>query len=225
MLLEVAFRPYAEYSPESWVVQPWNTLSSLSFFIPVLYWLFQLRGAYRTYPILTAILPLIALNGLGSTLFHGNNGGTLFLLLDVLPPFIMMLTLSLYFWKRVTTHWSKAISIILLFIVLNLLNRWYLWSIHEYALSINLFYVVNGIMVLTPLLFVLYKNHWIGWKYLIYTVVLIATALLFRYIDQPGQIGSELFSQGTHFLWHLFSAAAVFPLGQFLIVLRKHPDN
>lgn len=71
---------YNEFVHDALIHEPWNAYSSLFFFIPVIFWLIYLRGKYRTYGIITALLPVLFLNGLGSTLFHAFRASNWFLL-------------------------------------------------------------------------------------------------------------------------------------------------
>ena len=106
---------YHEFHADEWIKEPWNAFSSLFFLVPVLFWLWKLRGQYKKHMIITILLPLLFLNGLGSTLYHAFRSSDLFMILDGLPASLMSLTLSLYMWKRVGSKWWKAKSIVLLF--------------------------------------------------------------------------------------------------------------
>lgn len=221
MLLQVTHF-YHEFHPDALIKQPWNAFSSLVFFVPVIYWLWNLRGHYREHPVLTSILPLLFLNGLGSTLFHARNGGFVFMMLDVIPPLLMMMYLSIYFWKVSIGSWYKGIFIILGFIALNVLNMNWHNHIGNISRGINVFYAINGMMILLPVIFVLKNQNWSGWKLIVTAFSLIGIALLFRTLDYPNPNPlPEILPQGTHFLWHIFSAMAVFPLGYFLKGIRK----
>lgn len=212
---------YYELHPEALIKQPWNAYSSLIFFLPVIFWLWKIRGNYRKYAVLTTILPLLFLNGVGSTLFHAFNGGMVFTLLDVLPPFVMTLFLAAYFWKVAIDSWVWGTVITLGFLGLNVLaNYWF----HMYGTpehGVNVYYLIAGIMILTPIFWNLMKSDWHGWHLVVLSLVFVTLALLFRSMDFPTPNPfPETLPQGTHFLWHIFSAIGVFPLGYYLIHLR-----
>ncbi len=211
---------YHEFHPEAFIKQPWNAFSSLIFFVPVLYWLWQLRGAYKTYWVVITILPLLFLNGVGSTLFHAFNGGWFFVLLDVLPPLIMLVFLTIYLWRSLLNSWVKAVLIVVGFLAVNALNMYFHSQIGNLARGVNFFYFVNGLMVLSPMVVTLRKHHWKGWQHILLALVFVGLALIFRSLDYPtpNPFPNSL-PQGTHFLWHISSALAVFPLGRFLIML------
>jgi hypothetical protein len=213
---------YHEFHPNDWIVQPWNALSSFTFFIPVIYWLYTLRDKLKTYWVVTAMLPLLTLNGIGSTLFHWFSGGQVYLLLDVLPPLILILFLTVYFWRVATGSWVVGILAIALFAGLHYLNQVYTTSNLPSLGTVNVFYLINGSMVLVPLSIVLAKSSFKYWGYLVSAVALLGIALLFRWLDYPRPNPlPDLLPQGTHFLWHIFSALAVFPLVRYVIEVQK----
>ena len=223
VLLQSLNRYYFEFAPDSFVVQPWNTFSSLVFFVPIAYWVFKLRGELKHYPMMLLALPLLFLNGLGSTLFHGNDGGQVYMMKDVLPPLVLVISIAVYYWYRVLGHRLKAVSFVLLGLGLNVLNMYYHSSIGNMARGVNVFYFINGVTIALPLLLFLYRVRWRGLMQVILAVLLVAIALGFRVLDPLtlDYFGSSL-PMGTHFLWHVASAGAVFPLGKFLIDSQRY---
>jgi len=215
-------RYYTEYEPDSFIKQPWNAITSLFFFIPVVFWGIKLRGNYRENPILVAILPLAFLNGVGSTLWHANNGGTAFGLLDAMPPLLMMLFLTTYFWKFTLGKWWQGILIVVGFLLLNVALM--VWAFNSGStLGVNLYYILMGLTVTIPIVRLLIKTNGQGWQLIALTVFFLVAALTFRLLDNypdPNPF-PETFPQGTHFLWHLVSVGAYFPLGYYLILLGR----
>lgn len=215
MLLKVVHH-YHEFVPDGIIKEPWNAISSLCFFIPVIYWLYVLRGRYKDYWVLVAILPLIFLNGVGSTLFHAFGGGRIYGLLDALPPLVMMLFLATYFWQRILSNWIFSIAIVGAFLVFNFTTSFLLRSKGIYAM--NIYYFINAVMVVLPVFLALKKQHWRGLRWILLTLVFIGLAYICRQLDYPSpNYIPDILPQGTHFLWHVFSAVAIFPLGRFLL--------
>ncbi|MBO6516589.1 MAG: hypothetical protein JJ975_08560 [Bacteroidia bacterium] len=222
IILQATGQFYHEFHADAWIQQPWNTFSSLVFFVPVIYWLWQLRGQYRQYPVLVGILPLLFLNGLGSTLFHANSGGVVFVMLDVLPPLLMLITLTAYLWKLNLNSWLYGMLIVVLFLGVNALNMYWHSRIENVSRGVNVFYFINGLMVLTPMILSLQRHSWKGWNHIALALIFISLALVFRSLDYPTPNPfPTLMPQGTHFLWHISSALAVFPLGRYLILLQN----
>ncbi|OJJ15092.1 hypothetical protein BKI52_40210 [marine bacterium AO1-C] len=208
---------YQEYHADYFIKQPWNAISSLVFFIPVIYWILKLKPKFGKYPILAAILPLLFLNGLGSTLFHAFKPNIVFGLLDALPPMLMVIFLSSYFWRKITLSWAKGVLIVLGFYTLNFCLTYILYKVFNFKGAFNVTYLISGLTLLTPVVMFLVKTRWQQWNLIVLAVTCIGLALLFRVLDRTVPLYLPILTQGTHFLWHIFSAFAVFPLGRFLI--------
>jgi len=206
---------YNEFVHDTLIHEPWNAYSSLCFFIPVIFWLIYLRGKYRTYGIITALLPLLFLNGLGSTLFHAFRASNWFLLLDWLPAALMTLILSIYFWYRVTQKLWKAIGVvgvfyILAFTMVKILSQ-------QTGLSgPSIGYFFTGAAFLVPVIIDLKRNQWKHAGLYVVSLLCLVLALLFRILDYPSPNPFAWLPQGTHFLWHVSSSLAVFSLGFYI---------
>jgi hypothetical protein len=206
---------YNEFVHDTLIHEPWNAYSSLCFFIPVIFWLIYLRGKYRTYGIITALLPLLFLNGLGSTLFHAFRASNWFLLLDWLPAALMTLILSIYFWYRVTQKLWKAIGVvgvfyILAFTMVKILSQ-------QTGLSgPSIGYFFTGAAFLVPVIIDLKRNQWKHAGLYVVSLFCLVLALLFRILDYPSPNPFAWLPQGTHFLWHVSSSLAVFTLGFYI---------
>ena len=206
---------YNEFVHDTLIHEPWNAYSSLCFFIPVIFWLIYLRGKYRTYGIITALLPLLFLNGLGSTLFHAFRASNWFLLLDWLPAALMTLILSIYFWYRVTQKLWKAIGVvgvfyILAFTMVKILSQ-------QTGLSgPSIGYFFTGAAFLVPVIIDLKRNQWKHAGLYVVSLFCLVLALLFRILDYPSPNPFAWLPQGTHFLWHVTSSIAVFTLGFYI---------
>ena len=189
---------YNEFVHDTLIHEPWNAYSSLCFFIPVIFWLIYLRGKYRTYGIITALLPLLFLNGLGSTLFHAFRASNWFLLLDWLPAALMTLILSIYFWYRVTQKLWKAIGVvgvfyILAFTMVKILSQ-------QTGLSgPSIGYFFTGAAFLVPVIIDLKRNQWKHAGLYVVSLLCLVLALLFRILDYPSPNPFAWLPQGTHF--------------------------
>jgi hypothetical protein len=206
---------YNEFVHDALIHEPWNAYSSLCFFIPVIFWLIYLRGKYRTYGIITALLPLLFLNGLGSTLFHAFRASNWFLLLDWLPAALMTLILSIYFWHRITHKVWKAIGVVLGFYVLAFTMVKVL-SLQTGLSGPSIGYFFTGAAFLVPVIIDLKRNQWKHVGLYLLSLLFLMLALLFRIMDYPTPNPFTWLPQGTHFLWHGTSSLAVFTLGFYI---------
>jgi hypothetical protein len=206
---------YNEFVHDALIHEPWNAYSSLCFFIPVIFWLIYLRGKYRTYGIITALLPLLFLNGLGSTLFHAFRASNWFLLLDWLPAALMTLILSIYFWHRITHKVWKAIGVVLGFYTLAFTMVKVL-SQQTGLSGPSIGYFFTGAAFLVPVIIDLKRNQWKHAGLYLLSLLFLVLALLFRILDYPTPNPFTWLPQGTHFLWHVTSSLAVFTLGFYI---------
>jgi hemolysin III len=211
---------YHEFHAESMIKEPWNAISSLFFLVPVIFWLWKLRGQYRKYPMITFLLPLLFLNGVGSSLYHAFRASQLALLMDWMPAFIMNLILAWYMWKRVLNRPVVSVFVVLGFYVLAILSVVSLAPLLK-GMSANVGYLFIGLSLLLPSVIYLIRTNFYKWYLLLISFVFLGIALLFRSLDYPTPNPfPDLLPQGTHFLWHVTSALAVFSLGYYLKYIR-----
>lgn len=206
---------YHEFHFDSIVREPWNAYSSLFFLVPVAFWLWKLRGQYKKYYMITLIMPLLFLNGVGSTLYHAFRSSELALLLDWVPAQVMNLFISWYMWNKVLKRPFISVLAVLLFISGAILITIYLGpALGEMAG--NLGYFMIGMCLLAPALIYLFRTGFYNWHLLALTFLCVGLALVFRSLDYPTpNPWPELMPQGTHFLWHITSAMAMFSLGYY----------
>ena len=86
---------YAETAGEGFLVEPWNSLTSLLMLIPVIYWLIRIRKESGSFRFMLYAIPLMALGGIGSALFHGFRASVVFLIMDVAPSAFLTLSLAI----------------------------------------------------------------------------------------------------------------------------------
>lgn len=211
---------YHEFHFDSWIHEPWNAASSLFFLVPVIFWIWKLRGRYRRYPMISLFLPLLFLNGIGSATYHAFRSSDLALMLDWMPAFIMNLLLCWYMWNKVLRRPFISALMVAGFITAAI------FAIIAFApliggLAANLGYLMIGLCILIPSAIFLFRSNFFKWQLLIGTFAILALALLFRSLDYPTPNPFPgLLPQGTHFLWHLTSALAVFTLGFYFKNVR-----
>lgn len=200
---------YAETNTNHFIMEPWNTITSLFFLIPVFYWLIKLKGRYKNYPILMWSLPLLAMNGIGSALFHAFHISRWFLALDVLPVLLLILVLTTYFWNEILRSWFLSVLLIGFIIAMHVVLHFFT----SVATSINLGYLLRGIGLFLPFVLILYR---IKFKYALETILGILffiLALIFRTYDKDL---IQYLSMGSHFLWHICTTIGVYFISQFV---------
>ena len=207
---------YHEFIADAFIKEPWNAYSSLFFLIPVIFWIWRLRGQYRENWVIVITLPFLLMNGIGSTLYHAFRDSNLYLMLDFMPAIILMIIVATYFWTQILGKWywgfliiisSYALAGVIMSLVVPVFGR----------AAGNMGYLTIGVAFLLPAIIKLIRNNYYKWKLLLTSILLLAGSLLFRSIDYPTPNPfPNLLPQGTHFLWHIFSALSVFSLGYYI---------
>lgn len=212
---------YHEFIAEATVKEPWNAYSSLFFLVPVIFWIIRLRGAYRNNWMIVLILPFLFLNGVGSTLYHAFRNSNIFLVLDFAPAIVICLITGTYLWTKILGKWYWGLSILIgAYLIAPLMIRLFVHWIGPVGSNIGYFTI--GAAFLTPTLLILLKTKFYKWSYVAITVFLLIGAIIFRSLDHPTPNPfPELLPQGTHFLWHIFSALAVFSLGYYFYYIKE----
>ena len=211
---------YHEFHADAFIKEPWNAYSSLFFLIPVIFWTWKLRGQYRQHLIITAMLPLLFLNGIGSALYHAFRSSDIFMFLDGMPAMLLTVILTGYMWEKVWQSLWKSVLTMILFYVTGIVFILALRPVLEDGV-INISYLVSGTCLLLPTLIFLVRTNFYKWRLIFLSILFLGSALAFRSLDYPTPNPFPgVLPQGTHFLWHISSALAVFSLGYYLYYIK-----
>ena len=204
---------YMETDPGRILVEPWNSLSSLLMLLPALYWLWKIRREISNYGFMLFAIIMVILGGLGSAFFHGFRVSLIFLLMDIVPSAVLTLSLSIFFWLKILRSWWH----IFLILVPAFGIRFLFWDGIPEHMAINLSYFITGVIIALPLLIILFKQQFRGWKIILLAVLSFVVALIFRQID-PVHI--TFLPMGSHFLWHSFSAVGTYFILNYLYIFQ-----
>jgi len=205
---------YTETNLEQIIVEPWNALSSLAIVFPAIYWGWKVWGKFRSYAFLWLCIPLLFLNGMGSTFYHAFRASRWLLYMDVMPAAALTLAVSIYFWNKVLPKsWQIIFIVIPIF-----LGRFFIHNFFEGAWAINTSYFVAGVMIFLPVWLYMNKTKYSELKIIAVSVLFLVVALGFRLIDRQNWVS---WSMGTHFLWHIFSGFGGHFFAMYLYKIRK----
>lgn len=206
---------YFETDFNQLIVEPWNAFSSLTFLIPVFYLLWKLRGHYREYAFLVFwAAPLMAIGGIGSTIYHAFRASQFFLFMDFVPIALLTISVSIYLWLKVLPHWLWVVIIILASIGL----RFLAFGIFDGSARINSSYFITGVMIFTPALIFLIKTKFFQLNQLLWSGAFLILALFFRYADD---FSPPLLPNGTHWLWHISTSIGAIFLANYLVKIKN----
>lgn len=205
---------YAEtHITDNLIVEPWNAISSLAIAAPAVYFLWKIRKEPGKYSFLLACIPVLFLNGIGSTLFHGLRTSSFFLYLDFLPAMVLTLMITIYFWVKVLPKWWMVFFTVGPVFFLRL-------AVFEYfsgAFAINMSYTIAGIAFLVPIVLLLRKYEFKKTVNIIFAIICFILAIYFRGADKEF---THIVAFGTHFLWHIFTGIGAYLLADYLYFLR-----
>lgn len=211
---------YYETNLKNFFVEPWNAISALLFIAIGVFWLIRLKGRYKRYGLIVAGMSILVIGGIGGAIYHGFRFSSFFLYMDVVPIFLLAIIATIYLWNRIVPHWGYLFLILPVFVIVDQLI---LPNLDISAkLTTNLEYVNLGVMILTPLVAVLFKTKF---RYVGFVVLALASffgALYFRELDG---LLPNVFSMGTHWLWHTFGAFACLFFIEYLYRLIRLKYN
>lgn len=194
------------------IAEPWNMASAALFVLIVAWWLYVLRGRFGKHLFLSIALPILAIGGIGGTLYHGFRVSKFFLVMDWVPILILTLMGCFHFTHIVTKRkWLAGLLILSVLIAHE--------AIHTYlrpSIANNLGYTLLGLTVLVPLTVVVMRSNGKYAVWVVLSLLAFCTALTFRIIDPEGVL-----PMGTHFLWHLFGAVACHSMLVYIFKLTR----
>ncbi len=206
---------YAEtHITDNLIVEPWNAFSSLAIAAPAVYFLWKIRKEPLQYGFLLYCIPILFINGLGSTLFHGLRTSRVFLLMDYMPALLLTLSITAYLWIKVMPKWWMGVLVVVGVYLL----RTAVFSYFSGQAAINMSYVIGGVAFLLPFLLVLRKTKMKGALQIVFAIACFILAIYFRGADKQF---TEYVAFGTHFLWHIFTGIGAFLLASYLYFLRN----
>ena len=194
--------------------EPLNTASNLAYILAA--WLLyrNWRQLEESEPAYLIFITLLTLLGMGSMAFHALPA-QLTLLLDVVPIFMLMLFFCCLIQIRLLHH---SLTRIIPALLILLGSTVYLSTFGE---------ILNGSLMYLPALLycvlaiVLLKNV-CRIEQLTLAVTLLIAALIVRTIDNG--LCAHL-PVGTHFLWHLLTAAACYIAASSVLEQSRCADN
>jgi len=192
---------YCERAGDGLLSEPFNTLSSLAFFVSA-HFVYRLLKTHAiksfSYRILFILLVLI---GIGSVLWHSFRN-PIALVLDAIPVYVFFFTIVFLLLKRLTKSKIKTSVILACFFVILVLAT----NFFPTFLNGTIRHFINGIAILGLLIW-LYKKYKDLNRDLLITFLLYILAIILRSIDNSV---CPIFPAGTHFLWHILNASVAY---------------
>ncbi len=207
---------YTETNFEQWPVEPFNTFSNILFLVVAVYWATKIKKQtnqdFKTF--LKVSLPLLLLGFVGGTVYHATRSHLAWMLMDVVPIYVIGVFTGVYHWRLIQYSLFK---IIMVFVFLFVVPMTILWTLVPNGPNTPTFgYTILTIPVILPLIIDQIRTHGKYLKAFLLPLLLIAVALGFRALDSTLWVRNNL-PIGTHWLWHSFGAAT----SHFLLVFME----
>ena len=192
---------YCERVGNKFYAEPVNAISNIAFFVSA-FFIYRLLKKHNIKSFVYWFLfVLLLLVGTGSLLYHSfRNPFTL--ALDAIPIYIFFLTFIYVLLERLTKSRSVPVFLLVGFFVVQILAS---YAFPDF-LSGSIRHVVNGITFFGLLVWLYQKYDRLD-PYLIAAFLVYILAIVFRSIDNSI---CAMLPIGTHFLWHIFNATAVY---------------
>jgi len=208
---------YVETDTSRWLVEPWNTATAAIFLGLVVYWAWRLRGSYRQYLFLTLALPLLLVGGVGGTVYHAFRAHRAWLFMDWVPIAVLSIAAAVYLWSRLLPRWWYALAIIPVVTALIFVGARFLF-LHVRSFAIAFTYSMLACVIIVPAVLVLRRHRWRDWYLLVLAALSFVAAITSRSLDR---YSAGVLPMGSHFLWHVFGAAATHLAFLYLYRLRR----
>lgn len=220
MLLQILRRDggpiYAETNLSHLIVEPYNAISAILFMVVVVYWWSKLRGKYEQHTFLSYVIPILGIGGVGGTLYHAFRYTSIFHYMDWLPILFLCMAGSFYFCYKFFEGIGWAIGISVVGVILQALV---IFNLPAHTAE-NISYSLLAIQMLVPTWLVMQQQNFVNSRYVWIALTFFCLALTCRAIDFWGWL-----PMGTHFLWHVFGAAASHFMIQYVYLLNELPRS
>jgi len=204
---------YTESNFEDLIPEPFNMVSAAIFMLIALYWFIKSSRQYTSFRFLKLSSLILAVGGLGGTIYHGFRIYEWAMWMDWIPILVLCIAAAAYFIYRIYKNVLLAGLALLLAVALQVVN---FYTVPDW-LNTSTSYGILALFILAPLILALVKTKFLYWQYPAIAVVAFALALTFRIGDR----GQWLNPVGTHFLWHTFGAIACHAMFYYLFVFKR----
>jgi hypothetical protein len=125
---------------------------------------------------------------------------------------VLAVAATVYLWVQASPRWWHVVAVVGLAVLLQRL-AWFLPT--QYAISVS--YASLALLILVPTAVLLVQTRFRDGGWVVLALACFGTALFFRVADAWHWLAPV----GTHWLWHVFGAAATAALIEYLYRLRR----
>lgn len=204
---------YTESRFEHLIPEPINMISAGIFMFIALYWFIKARNQSTSFRFLKLCSVILAIGGLGGTIYHGFRIYEWAMWMDWIPILVLCIAAAAYFIYNIYKNIYMALLALLLAVVLQVVN---FTAVPDW-INTSTSYGILAAFILVPLIMALVKTKFLYWPYPTMALVAFMLALTFRLGDRELWLAPV----GTHFLWHTFGAVACHAMFSYLFHFKK----
>ena len=205
---------YKETLAGRFPVEPFNTFSNLLFLVIILYFSFKVYRNYKQHLFLAFAIPVLCIGFIGGSIYHATRSHEIWLLMDWVPIILLCLSTSIYFCFKAGKNVTQKIVLLTLVLLLVFGIRFVSWP---RGIHISVGYIGTALGIILPIFLYLLKTNFARFQLILCAMLAFVFAILFRMLDTK----LDIFSMGTHWLWHSFGAIAVFFLMNYIFKDKK----
>ncbi|MHB9138731.1 MAG: hypothetical protein ACYC4Q_04930 [Victivallaceae bacterium] len=197
---------YKETDLSRFPVEPFNTFSSLLFFILAVYWTWKTKLNVYKHPLTTVCMPILLIGCIGGILYHATRGSSIWLQLDCVPVLVLALSSGIYLWRRLTGNYFLTFILTICPLLISFFMLKYIHIADKFTVSAV--YSALALNILIPAVLHCVMKNRDAWLTLLLAFSAFAIALAFRQADRLNTF--SCMTHGTHFLWHIFGCISSF---------------
>ncbi|MFY0674455.1 MAG: hypothetical protein JXQ87_13725 [Bacteroidia bacterium] len=206
---------YWETNMDNLFPEPFNMVSAAIFMLIALYWFVKANRQVTSFRFLKLSSIILAVGGLGGTIYHGFRIWEWAMWMDWFPILILCIAAAAYFIYSIYKSIFWALAALFIAVVLQVVNFYTI----PFEINTSTSYGILAAFIIVPLIMALVKTKFLYWYYPLIAFAAFGLALYHRVIDShpPAFYGSV----GTHFLWHLFGAVACHAMFRYLFLFKR----
>jgi hypothetical protein len=208
---------YSETDLSRLIVEPWNAVSAAFFLGIVLYWYSKLHNSKKRNSFLRYSLPILAIGGVGGTLYHAFRSSHYFLIMDYLPILLICISAGIYFTFKAFPKKRSLLIAASVFVLAQYLT----FKFVPDGLSTNISYALLALSILFPTSLWMWRTQFRYYYYVLFALLSFAAALFCRIADFWE---TPFLPMGTHWLWHTFGALACHLMFLYLFSVNQETE-
>jgi hemolysin III len=206
----------AETDYGTFPVEPLNAVSNLVFIVIIFHIVKKVGFRFGKYPLIVTVLPVIALGVLSSIMHHLFRAEKVWNSVNMLAILYSVIMTCVYLWYRISGRWMYAF-------LYTMMMPFIFWLFYPLSggvekLTVSIIFIAFSITIIIPSMIYCMKTELKHLNLVALSSFLFSIAMTFRAMDFKL---STYFAHGSHFLWHIVGAAALFVFFRYIYLIDE----